>query len=80
MHDAMIEAEGALTASLEDSDRAAASRPEAGPGAPDRAAESIARFRELESKHFADYYLVGTLTSLLVAIASGILVRCVVGR
>jgi hypothetical protein len=44
------------------------------------AAKSIARFRELESKHFADYYLVGTLTSLLVAIASGILVRCVVGR
>lgn len=44
------------------------------------AAKSIARYRELESKHFADYYLVGTLTSLLVAIATGILVRCVVGR
>lgn len=43
------------------------------------AARPIACFRELESKPFADYYLVGTLTSLLVAFASGILVRCAVG-
>jgi hypothetical protein len=43
------------------------------------AAKSVARFRELESKHFADYYLIGTLTSVLVAIATGIAVRWVVG-
>ncbi len=43
------------------------------------AAKSIARFRELDSKRFADYYLIGTLTSLLVAIATGIVVRYLVG-
>ncbi len=37
------------------------------------AAKSIARFRELEDKAFTDYYLAGTFTSLLVAIASGLL-------
>jgi len=35
------------------------------------AAKSIARFRELDNKEFAEYYLVGTLTSLLVAVAAG---------
>ncbi len=39
------------------------------------AAKSIARFRELEKQHFADYYLIGTLASLLVAIASGLFVK-----
>lgn len=39
------------------------------------AAKSIARFRELDSKDFADYYLIGTLTSILVAVASAILIR-----
>ncbi|MBD3336017.1 MAG: DUF3307 domain-containing protein [Candidatus Eisenbacteria bacterium] len=39
------------------------------------AAKSIARFKELNVQHFADYYLIGTLTSLLVAIVTGVLVK-----
>lgn len=39
------------------------------------AAKSIARFRELDEKGFADYYLTGTLASVLVALTSGISVR-----
>lgn len=39
------------------------------------AAKSIARFKELDKKHFADYYLIGTLASMLVAVGTGILVR-----
>jgi hypothetical protein len=35
------------------------------------AAKSIARFKELDSREFAEYYLVGTLTSLLVAVVVG---------
>jgi hypothetical protein len=42
------------------------------------AAKSIARFKELSEQHFADYYLIGTLSSLLVAIVSGVIVRMVV--
>ena len=42
------------------------------------AAKSIARFRELESQKFADYYLTGTLTSILVAITTGIFVRWII--
>jgi hypothetical protein len=34
------------------------------------AAKSIARFRELENKEFSDYYLIGTLASVLVAVAT----------
>ena len=34
------------------------------------AAKSIARFRELENKEFSDYYLIGTLASVLVAMAT----------
>jgi hypothetical protein len=41
------------------------------------AAKSIARFKELDSQPFADYYLIGTLTSMLVALASGFLLRAV---
>lgn len=43
------------------------------------AAKSIARFRELDSQTFADYYLTGTLTSILVAITTGILARWLIG-
>jgi len=43
------------------------------------AAKSIARFKELERQAFADYYLIGTLTSLLVAVASGIAVHWILG-
>jgi hypothetical protein len=35
------------------------------------AAKSIARFKELESQEFADYYLAGTFTSLLLAVVTG---------
>ena len=38
-------------------------------------AKSVARFKELEDKAFAETYLVGTLTSFLVAGASGLLLR-----
>jgi hypothetical protein len=36
------------------------------------AAKSIARFKELDEKGFADYYLIGTLVSVLVALISGV--------
>lgn len=39
------------------------------------AAKSIARFRELEDRRFSEYYLIGTLTSLLVAITTGLAVK-----
>jgi len=39
------------------------------------AAKSVARFKELENREFAEAYLVGTLTSFLVAGASGLLLR-----
>ncbi len=39
------------------------------------AAKSIARFPELKDQNFSDYYLIGTLSSILVAVATGILVR-----
>jgi hypothetical protein len=38
------------------------------------AAKSIARFPELKNQDFSDYYLIGTLTSLLVAVASAMVV------
>ena len=36
------------------------------------AAKSIARFEELKDRRFAEYYLVGTLTSILVAVVVGL--------
>lgn len=38
------------------------------------AAKSIARFKELEDRSFSEYYLIGTLASLLVAVGVGLLV------
>lgn len=40
--------------------------------------KSIARFKDLDQRHFSEYYLIGTLTSLLVAIASGLVVRVLI--
>jgi hypothetical protein len=40
--------------------------------------EGIARFEELRDRAFAEYYLVGTLASVLVAVASGLAVRALV--
>ncbi|HOB86968.1 MAG TPA: DUF3307 domain-containing protein [Bacillota bacterium] len=39
------------------------------------AAKSIARYKELENKDFAEYYLVGTLLSALLAILGGLLLK-----
>lgn len=38
-------------------------------------AKSIARYKELESREFAEYYLVGTLLSTLLAILGGLLLK-----
>lgn len=42
------------------------------------AAKSIARFPELKDQRFADYYLLGTLASILTALISGLAVRLAV--
>jgi hypothetical protein len=39
------------------------------------AIKALARFKELEDKEFAEYFLVGTMSSLLAPIAIGIVVR-----
>lgn len=36
-------------------------------------AKSIARFRELRNRDFAEYYLIGTLSSVLFAVLIGVL-------
>jgi hypothetical protein len=43
------------------------------------AAKSVARFKDLDKRTFSEYYLIGTLTSVLVAVASGLLVRGLLG-
>jgi hypothetical protein len=42
-------------------------------------AKSIARFEELKERRFAEYYLVGTLTSLLVATVIGLVLGRLLG-
>jgi hypothetical protein len=37
------------------------------------AAKTIARFKQLEDRQFAEYYLLGTLASVSVAILTGML-------
>jgi len=39
------------------------------------AAKSIARFRELEDRNFAEYYLVGTLASISFALFCGLIIK-----
>jgi hypothetical protein len=39
------------------------------------AAKSLARFEALKERHFAEYYLIGTLTSLLIAALGGLGLR-----
>jgi hypothetical protein len=41
------------------------------------AAKSIARFKELENKDFAEYYLLGTSASLVSAVVVGVLVKTI---
>lgn len=43
------------------------------------AAKSIARFKDLDERDFSERYLIGTLASVLVAIASGLAVRGFLG-
>jgi hypothetical protein len=44
------------------------------------AAKSLARFKALEDREFAEYFLVGTLSSLLVALLGGVAVRLVLNQ
>jgi hypothetical protein len=44
------------------------------------AAKSLARFKALEDREFAEYFLVGTLSSLLVALLAGVTVRLMLTR
>jgi hypothetical protein len=41
------------------------------------AAKSLARFKELDKKGLAEYYLVGTLASTLTAVGLGLLVKSI---
>ena len=41
------------------------------------ALKSIARFRELRDRAFAEYFLIGTLLSILIASASGVIIRII---
>jgi hypothetical protein len=41
-------------------------------------AKSIARFEELKKRQFSEYYLIGTLSSILFALAVGILTRTLI--
>jgi hypothetical protein len=38
-------------------------------------AKSLARFKKLEEKHFVEYYLLGTLTSIFMAVVGGLLLK-----
>ena len=40
-------------------------------------AKSIARFKELENKDFAEYYLLGTSTSVATALLAGIILKVI---
>lgn len=44
------------------------------------AAKSVARFKELDDRRFSEYYLVGTLGSLLIALAVGLSIRELLGH
>lgn len=41
------------------------------------AAKALARFKALENREFAEYFLIGTLASLLLAVVVGVAVRLV---
>ena len=43
-------------------------------------AKSIARFKELNSREFSEYYLLGTLASITVALIVGILFKLLFGN
>ncbi|WP_042832784.1 hypothetical protein [Thermoanaerobacter sp. YS13] len=41
------------------------------------AAKSIARYKELDNKDFAEYYLIGTMLSMLIALFGGLLIKAI---
>ena len=43
------------------------------------AAKTLARFRQLDDRDFAEYYLLGTLASVSVALGSALLAAAVLG-
>ncbi|MFW9778517.1 MAG: hypothetical protein ACFFE8_06650 [Candidatus Heimdallarchaeota archaeon] len=43
------------------------------------AAKSMARFKQLENRHFAEYYLIGTLLSFFLALIAAIITQIVFG-
>ena len=43
------------------------------------AAKTLARFRQLDDRDFAEYYLLGTLASVSVAIVTGLIARAALG-
>jgi hypothetical protein len=42
-------------------------------------AKSMARFKQLENRHFAEYYLIGTLLSFFFAIIVALIAQALVG-
>ncbi|WP_164995797.1 MULTISPECIES: hypothetical protein [Thermoanaerobacter] len=42
-----------------------------------RGLNSIARYKELDDKNFAEYYLIGTMSSMLIAIFGGLLIKAI---
>src|SRR2546426_1073385 len=44
------------------------------------AAKSLARFKALEDREFAEYFLIGTLASLLLGLLGGVAVRLVLSK
>lgn len=42
------------------------------------AGKTLARYKRLEEKDFAEYFLIGTFTSIIAAILTGILVKAVI--
>lgn len=42
-------------------------------------AKSLARYKQLDNRDFAEYYIVGTLVSILIGIAGGLLIREALG-
>lgn len=44
------------------------------------AAKSLARFKALEDREFAEYFLIGTLASLLLALAGGLGLQALLGH
>lgn len=42
-------------------------------------AKSVARFKKMDDKAFAETYLIGTMTSVIVAMISGAMLRAFLG-